>query len=356
MLDPEDDELQKALAQENTTQQKIDALAGTQNDSKPEMSNTSSLESMIKKWYASLQLVRQKIESEHYDSQDIPGDISVLENIEATVMQALLNYSKEPQGDLALMENIKRLYKQLLRVIAELKHKHLEEDSCISEKLVKDKQTMMGKLKNQEGVEQVVLYLFQNVRLLQRQLLQESKRRAELEVLLDVEVNELNKLLLAESQAREDLRYQLRQAMRVKNSVMGDLTLLRGYLEIALSKEELSNNVNDAQSTSDIREAQNEEINNLINLTLDIDFKLTSLDELAEFSNLELLQSPDAQTKMLEALTTQMLCEVETRNAIETKNETISSQLLQIETQIIEEKKLRKDLEHRILMAKKRTE
>ena len=347
MLGESDENINEAVVKEEEIRETL----------KKEVSSSttkSPLSTSLGNWRTTLKMV-QKNHEEKLDSSSITSDLQVLSDMEIGVTQTLINCSNNSNGESEkVIDELKKFNRQLLRVIAELKQKNDESLSPIAQKLVDDKVKISEILKTKEGIEKLILHLYQQVKLLKQQILQESKRRNELEILMEVEINELNKLLLAESQARYDLRFQLEQAMSVKNSILGDLKLLQGYLEVALAKDDENSISKDEQLAIEdtaIRQAVAPEIAKLMNITLDMDLKFSTILELAEFSNMDSLTEVNPQEKLLSKLTSQIEQEKSKRKEIEQSNLSIEEELKQLQKTLDEEREKRKQAELKAVRA-----
>jgi hypothetical protein len=209
-----------------------------------------------------------------------------------------------------------------------------------------DQDLLQMKLKSRTGIEEVVLQLFQQSEFIKQRLNHEIKRRTQLEILLEVEVNELNRRLLMEANAREEVRLQLEQALRIRNSIFGDLQLLKGKLELILDRCDAHVELNNLhQSTAPTSSA---ELLDLIAMTQEIDSQLAALDELVDPANLDILPVTDSQTKHIEKLNLQTAQEISVRKTLEEKNTMLESQARQLERQLAEERQARFQLEKRI--------
>ena len=188
----------------------------------------------------------------------------------------------------------------------------------------------------------MVLQLYQQVEFLKYRLNNEIKQRCELEILLDVEVNELNNLLLLESNSREELRVQLDQAMRIRNSVLGDLQLLKGKLELILDEHEC---YFAQQQEEKMSSNTSVELLDLISMTQEIDNKLSAIGELVDPGDLEIISHSDSHTKLIEKLAQQAAEETSIRKLMQDKNSHLETQIRQLERQLLDERTARQNLE-----------
>jgi chromosome segregation ATPase len=296
----------------------------------------------ISKWTSKLRKITKQYTKPGYDNASLKNDIDFLEDIAREIDRDL---EKLPDESSEYTEELKQFRTRLQKDVLALKKKYETGLSDLANS--KNEQDLLQiKLKSRTGVEEVVLQLFQQSELVKQRLNHEIKRRAQLEILLEVEVNELNRRLLMEANAREEVRLQLEQALRIRNSIFGDLQLLKSKLELILDRCDAHVELNQLkQSTAPTSSA---ELLDLIAMTQDIDSQLAALDELVDPANLDILPVVDAQTKHIEKLNLQTAQEISARKILEEKNTALETQARQLERQLAEERQARIALEKRV--------
>jgi len=83
-------------------------------------------------------------------------------------------------------------------------------------------------------------------------------------------------------------------------------------------------------------------------MTKSIDLKLSSLNELCEFSNIEVLSTPNAHLQLISDLTAKVAHEVAARKAIEVKHGMLEEKIAQLQRQLDEANKSRNELRNKL--------
>lgn len=322
-------------------------------DTKKQKANTHLTPAgTLSKWTKLVKQARSKYEKgAKWDSSALQGDIDSLRTLQKEASQVIStqkNATLSEEESLEL-EKIKKINRRTVRLITSLQQKYTEEESQIATRLQDEKGLMEQKLKTRTGIEEVVLHLYQQVELIKHQLFQETKRRAELEILLEVELAELNKSLLMESHARSKIQLQIEHALQVKSSIIGELELLKDNMELLVDQldRDWKAKADDGLNQQQIP-ARETEIAKLIDMTKSIDLKLSSLNELCEFSNIDVLSTPNAHLQLISDLTAKVAQEVAARKAIELKHEMLEEKISQLQRQLEEAEKSRNELRNKL--------
>jgi hypothetical protein len=197
------------------------------------------LSGSLPKWNKRLKAAKAKYEKETgWDSSALQADVAALEALQTEVNEALdgIKRTSLAEDEQREFDKVKRFNRRLVRLCSALQQKYVECSSQIGIRLRAEKDAMEAKLRSRTGVEEVVLHLYQQVEMAKYQLFHETKRRCELEVLLEREIMELNRSLILESTARREIRLQIEQALRVKSSVVGELELLRDSMQLMIDQ------------------------------------------------------------------------------------------------------------------------
>jgi len=193
----------------------------------------------LSKWTKVVKQTKSKYEKNTtWDSNALQNDIDSLRTLQKEASQIISTQKNATLAEEQVqeLEKIKKINRRTVRLITALQQKYTEESSQIATRLQEEKGLMEQKLKTRTGIEEVVLHLYQQVELIKHQLFQETKRRAELEILLEVELAELNKSLLMESHARSKIQLQIEHALQVKSSIIGELQLLKDNMELLVDQ------------------------------------------------------------------------------------------------------------------------
>ena len=144
----------------------------------------------------------------------------------------------EKENNRKVLENvIVRLEKTL-----ENQRSQLEDHSTNKYSLINDidhkKSSLRRKLKTKNDIERVLLDVTEDLDNMKQKLKEEVRSKEQLEWMVDIELNELNRRLTTESNTREKLQANLKQALTIRQGILGDIKALRTLIQ---SNEPLKN-------------------------------------------------------------------------------------------------------------------
>jgi DNA repair exonuclease SbcCD ATPase subunit len=198
--------------------------------------------------------LREAYESKVWECADLEDSVNLLEEeIEQTTRKldtlakakaqadaldsALAATAEVTQARQTQMQQLEQLKAQLVRDIQDARRMLAEENlsrAAMKDELTRKKEWQRKRLQARNGLENFLLEMDQEMHQLRRSLLQEQKARQALEANFEVEMIEMNRRLLLETQASEKWQQRLQDASRLRSQVQGDIDLMKAKLDALL--------------------------------------------------------------------------------------------------------------------------
>ena len=273
IIQKEKESISKAVSEEDVTKEAVQKVLDNNNALK--VFTVQEYQNFLTTLKEELQNIKDRYESapnkgDRRESKLLESDISQLEESLTLLNNKLLilRDSRKKDVEETLQPNELENQEKLEELILEyLKMKKLIEEEINALKLTSttsqpssensslklelEKNILEKKLKARTGIEEVLLLLYSEIEQLKERVNHEIKSRVELEMLVEVEVNELNRRLLYESNAREEVKLQFDQLLRIKNSIAGDLKLICAKLQLILDRDSNYHPILNSKASSD---------------------------------------------------------------------------------------------------------
>ena len=228
-----------------------------------------------------------------------------------------LEYEKTKEFNEVLNSNIKYL-ETILKSSSNME----------SRRLLFKKEAILETLNSKEGLEAFAIRLFQQVELAKYQLSQYITRRLKLEVTFEKEMNELNGMILAESQIRCELAYKLDKAIQTKRYIIKTIESMKEKLNLLLESREFDIEEEEEKRRESLNiPSLSHEMFNILSLTNDIDKNLGELESIIDCSHDEVVVIPDEKIKVAEQKVHQLAQEMAIRVNVEKRNVWLQTQL-----------------------------
>jgi len=303
---------------------------------------------LLSTWSKRLKGIMITYESQVYEIDRLNDDLQTVKTMEEEANTLLelhqKNLSALGEEDTKDYNSIQKFRKHLLRKIEFLEQLISDNSSSFARQLMREKKALKGQLNSREGVEKIVLQIQQEIEVAKHELLCETAQRNELEMLLEVEISEVNKKILLESQARYELSRKLERAMEIKKNITGNLGLLKENLQMIIEHQE-------HEEATVAEERRNKlgipslpyDIISLLDLIRGIETKVSSLGTMIDFTEDDCTGTPSIPTKKIEELSTKVAREIAVRKSVEERNIALESQIANLQNLLFEERLARMD-------------
>lgn len=335
------------------------------------------LEKEIKKLETNLLITKKKI-CEVQESAEASKDI--LHKIQQS-KEEVTEKAKKKQA----LESTRQKLKEQIAVLKKRLIEQSEASSRLSASLDSERAILEVKLKSKTGISDLFVQLNNDIRLLQHRLNHEVLLRLNMENLFELEITDLHKRFMIEANIREEIRLQIEQVRRLKSHNLSEFDLLQKKFTTLLPMLEklidmmnpttspsaaLSSPILKSPSTSPSSLSSSsspssisptvpvlfsplssvgipallkddEDLISMIDLSQDIESQLKVVSDSIEAAEFD----PMSEAKQFERIKAQLLIESSQRQSLEEKAKFLEISLVQVEKQLLDERKLRDIME-----------